>query len=69
MIEINETKLFDLKEISENLKVNVVTLRRYIHRGKLRAQKIGKNYYVSEKNLNDFLNATKQKSLTGETEK
>jgi hypothetical protein len=48
---------YDLKSLSEILNLSVVTLRKYIKRGELKAKKIGKAYYVTEPNLLAFLSS------------
>lgn len=48
---IGEITLYTLLELSELLGVTDVTLRRYIKQGKLRAQKIGGTYHITEENL------------------
>ena len=47
--------VYDLKDLSRKLKINVRTLRLYIKRGELKAKKIGRAYYITEVSLNDFL--------------
>ena len=53
--ELGGIKLYSLKELAKELKVSIVTLRRYVREKKLRAQKIGRKLYVSEKNLRTYL--------------
>ena len=62
-VKIMETvKLFDdielikLVEISKKLGIHIVTLRRYIKNGKLKAQKLGNSYFVSKENFKEFIN-------------
>ena len=50
-----ETPVYDLKELSGKLNISIRTLREYIKKGKLKAKKIGKAYYVTEPNLMAFL--------------
>ena len=52
---MNETPIYNLKDLSKKLKISVRTLREYVKRGDLKARKIGKAYYVTEPNLLDFL--------------
>lgn len=52
--KLGEITLFSLNEISEEMSLSVQTLRRYIKDGKLTAQKLGNNYYVTEENLKKF---------------
>lgn len=51
-----ELELFKAEDIAKELRVNLETVRRYIRRGKLKAQKIGRRYYVSKDNLKAFAN-------------
>ncbi|KKP67446.1 MAG: binding domain protein, excisionase family protein [Candidatus Moranbacteria bacterium GW2011_GWE1_35_17] len=44
------------KEISEKLRVNIMTIYRYIKAGKLKAYKIGKEFRIDKKEFNNFLN-------------
>lgn len=55
-------ELYDLDELSRKLKVHIVTLRRYIKLGKLKASKIGQRYWISEDNLRDFVNGRIEKA-------
>lgn len=43
------------KEISEMLKVNVLTVRRWIDAGRLKAARLGKQYRVKKEDLDNFL--------------
>ena len=47
--------VYDLKALSEKLNIGIRTLREYIKKGKLKAKKIGRSYYVTESNLMVFL--------------
>lgn len=53
--QLGEITLFSLQEISKEMDISVQTLRRYIKDGKLIAQKVGNNYFVTEENLKKFL--------------
>jgi excisionase family DNA binding protein len=50
-----EIAIYDLKDLSVKLKLSVRTLREYIKSGKLKAKKVGRAYYVTERNLIAFL--------------
>ena len=52
---VNETPIYDLKDLSHKLKISIRTLREYVKRGDLKASKIGKAYYVTEPNLLTFV--------------
>jgi excisionase family DNA binding protein len=52
---MNETPIYNLKDLSKKLNIGIPTLRKYIKRGDLKARKIGRAYYVTEPNLMAFL--------------
>ena len=54
-IQLGNTKLYSPKEAADFLKVNVVTLRRYIREGKFKGEKVGRQFYVTEESLQKFL--------------
>lgn len=56
MIELKTTTAYDLKETAELLHLNIQTIRNYIKAGKIKAQKVGRSYYVTEETIRDFLN-------------
>jgi len=47
--------LFTAKEVANLLKLNTLTIYDYIRNGKLPAVKLGKNYRISEEDLNKFI--------------
>lgn len=49
-------KLYNTKEISELLRVSTNTVKNLLKDNKLKGAKVGKEWRISEKNLNDFLN-------------
>lgn len=49
-------KVYSLREIAEMLKVTERTLHTYIKIGKIKGQKVGGRWLVSEANLHKFLN-------------
>jgi excisionase family DNA binding protein len=58
MKEILEVKLYNVEEAAALLGVTSQTVRKYIKRGRLQAQKIGRALYITEPNLRAFLNGT-----------
>lgn len=54
-MEDNRIPIYDLKALSEVLKINIRTLRQYIKNGSLKAKKVGRTYYVTQPNLMVFL--------------
>lgn len=51
-----EIELLKVEDLAKVLGCNMETIRRYIRQGKLKAQKIGRRYYVSKDNLKAFAN-------------
>jgi len=51
-----EIELLKVEDIAKAIDVNMETIRRYIRKGKLKAQKIGRRYYVSKDNFKAFAN-------------
>jgi len=49
-----EIQVYTLNEISRDFGFNIQTLRRYITEGKLRAKKVGKQYYCKKQDIIDF---------------
>lgn len=56
--QLGDIKLYSLKEISETLKVTEVTLRSYLTSGKLKGQKMGTRWFVTENNLREYFRDT-----------
>ena len=56
MKEINGTKLYTEQEISELLEVSIRTVKKYLLEDKsLKGVKIANHWYISEENLQRFL--------------
>ena len=55
MITIGSVRAYDVQETAALLQVTAVTIRSYIHQGKLKAQKIGTKYFIHEKTLKNFI--------------
>ena len=55
MIEVDDFKAFDAHEVAETLCLKYRTVPRYIQAGKIRARKIGKKYFVTEKDVKAFI--------------
>ena len=54
-----ENDFYTTVELAKMLKMNVMTIYRYIKSGKLVAHKFGKEYRVSKVDLERFLKSTK----------
>lgn len=55
-------------EIAELLKVSEATVRTWIHEGELRAIRIGREFRVSAKDMEAFVNAHATRSTSSEPE-
>jgi hypothetical protein len=53
--------LFDIRELSDTLEVTPLTLKSYINKGKLKGQKLGNKWYVSEISLQEYFNQERVK--------
>lgn len=49
------------EELAEKLRVNIMTIYRYIKAKKLKAYKIGKEFRIDKKEFDRFLNSVKTK--------
>lgn len=56
MIKLETTTAYDVPEVSERLGLCVTTVRKYLREGRIKAQKVGRKYYVTEETLKEFLN-------------
>lgn len=54
-------KFYKAEELAKMLKVNIMTIYRYIKAGKLKAYKIGREYRIDKNEFNNFLNNVKTK--------
>ena len=53
----NLETLYKLEEVRAILKVSDATVRRYVRSGKIRHQKLGREYRVTESAIKEFLDA------------
>ena len=61
MVNKNKREFYTAQELAEKLRVNIMTIYRYIKAGKLKAYKIGKEFRIDKKEFQRFLNKTKIK--------
>ena len=54
-------EFYTAKELAEKLRVNIMTIYRYIKVGKLKAYKIGKEFRIDKKEFQKFLDKVKTK--------
>ena len=52
---------YTAKELAEKLRVNIMTIYRYIKVGKLKAYKIGREFRIDKKEFQRFLDKVKTK--------
>ena len=53
--QIGDIKLFSVKDLNEALGVNERTIRDWFKKGRLRGQKLGIEWHITEENLKRFL--------------
>ncbi len=53
--KIGNIKMYDSKEISELIGLTEQSVRMYFRTGKLKGKKIGKNWFISNKDLKEYL--------------
>jgi len=54
-------EFYTAEELATKLKLNVMTIYRYIKAGKLKAHKIGKEYRIDKEEFERLLNKTRTK--------
>ncbi len=59
MGNINKKEFYTAQELAEKLRVNIMTIYRYIKAGKLKAYKIGKEFRIDNTEFNRFLDSVK----------
>lgn len=52
--QVGNLTLYDLEELSSLLNITVISLREYIKKGKIRGQKLGKRYFITQEALNEY---------------
>jgi len=58
---MKKQEYYTAKELAEKLRVNIMTIYRYIKAGKLKAYKIGKEFRINKGEFQRFLDKTKTK--------
>ncbi len=58
---MKQDNFYTAKELAKELKVNVMTIYRYIEAKKMKAYKIGKEFRIDKNEFNKFLNKVKTK--------
>lgn len=54
-----EKDFYTAQELADKLRVNIMTIYRYIKAGKLKAHKIGKEFRIEKSEFNRFMDKTK----------
>jgi excisionase family DNA binding protein len=58
---MDKKEFYTARELAERLRVNIMTIYRYIKAGRLKAYKIGKDFRIDKGEFNKFLNKVKTK--------
>jgi len=58
---MNKKQFYTAQELANTLRVNIMTIYRYIKAGKLKAYKFGKEFRIGKKEFNAMLNKAKTK--------
>jgi len=61
-IQLGSLTLFGVAELCKKFDLHPVTVRRYLKRGKLRGQKIGKKWYITEESFRDYFNEPRREA-------
>lgn len=56
-----EQEFYTAQEMADRLRINVMTIYRYIKAGKIKAYKLGKDFRIEEKEFKRFLNSMSTK--------
>jgi len=56
---MTEEEFYTTEELAEKLRVNIMTIYRYIKAGKLKAYKFGKEFRIDKKEFDRFLRDAK----------
>ena len=59
MIKLETTTAYTVDEVAERIHRSKDTVLRYIHNGELRAQRVGRPYYITEEALTEFITGEK----------
>lgn len=57
VMQIGDIKLYGVQDLHKALGINERTIRDWFCKGRLRGQKIGTEWHITEENLRKFLNA------------
>ena len=57
MFQLEESTYYNLKDISDKMGIGVLTLRKYVRIGKLKAHKAGRKYLVTGQEVKRYLDS------------
>ncbi len=57
----NKQEFYTAKELADKLRVNIMTIYRYIKAKKIKAYKIGKEFRIDQQEFDNFLDKVKTK--------
>ena len=57
MIKLEHTVAYNAKEAGDKLGMSAYTIRKYIRNGLIKAKKIGRAYYITDKALEEYISA------------
>ena len=58
---MDKKEFYTARELADKLRVNIMTIYRYIDKGKIKAYKLGKDFRIDAKEYEKFLNNAKTK--------
>lgn len=58
---MTEKEFYTAEELADKLRVNIMTIYRYIKAGKLKAHKLGKEFRITKEEFDRFLKNTSTK--------
>ncbi len=58
---MKQNNFYTAEELAKELRVNIMTIYRYIKAKKLKAYKLGKEFRIDKKEFNNFLDKVKTK--------
>lgn len=58
---MTEKEFYTAEELADKLRVNIMTIYRYIKAGKLKAHKLGKEFRIMKEEFDRFLRKTSTK--------
>lgn len=67
--QIGDIKLYSVKDLHEAFGVNERTIRDWFNKGRVRGQKVGKEWYVTEENLKRFLSGEEGSKIARDSKK